>query len=209
MALTNAYCTLVELKAWIGISDSVDDANLELTINAASRWIEQKCGRRFWIDPAVVARTFVADDLYLLNIDELATTTGLIVKVDRNYDGTFETTLTAGTDFIVLPDDASTAFPEAQPFTQLQMIGSSTWPYRWWPNHREALVQITGKWGWPAVPDDVKLACVMRSFQLFTRRKSPEGVAGFNDFGVVRVVPRDADILELLENYRRDKHVIV
>lgn len=202
MALTNAYATLAELKTWIGIGDTADDTNLELCINAASRWIDTYCHRRFWLDSAATARTFTASDNYLIDIDDLGSTTGFALKVDQDANGTFETTLTA-TDYLLLPDDASTAYPEALPYSQIQAIGSYVFPLPVSGLRRASLVQVTGKWGWPAVPEAVKQACMIEAHRLFTRRKSPEGVAGFNDFGVVRVSRNlDPAVEALLAGYR-------
>jgi hypothetical protein len=58
-----------------------------------------------------------------------------------------------------------------------------------------------------AVPDadpatrhaDVTEAILILAHRLFTRRNSPEGVAGWGDLGVIRVAPNDPDIRALLE----------
>lgn len=202
MPVTNGYCTLAELKTWVGIGDSVDDSNLELSINSASRWIDSYCGRRFWLDSSGVARTFEATDQHVIPIDDLGSTTGLTIKIDQDRDGTFETTL-AASDYLLLPDDAATASPEAEPYSSIHAVGAYVWPLRYPGMTRTALVQVTGRWGWPAVPDPVKQACLIEAHRLFTRRKSPEGVAGFNDFGVVRLSRTlDPEVTALLDPYR-------
>jgi hypothetical protein len=48
VALTNAYCTLAELKASLAITDSVDDTPLEAAITATSRMIDDYTGRFFY-----------------------------------------------------------------------------------------------------------------------------------------------------------------
>jgi len=40
MAITNGYCTLAQIKASAGITDTVDDVLLELAVEAASREID-------------------------------------------------------------------------------------------------------------------------------------------------------------------------
>jgi hypothetical protein len=47
--------------------------------------------------------------------------------------------------------------------------------------------------------DEVQEAIVLLASRLYKRRNSPEGVAGFNDLGVVRIVASDPDIGRLLE----------
>lgn len=200
MPVTNGYVTLPELKTWTGISDNVDDTNLEQCINAASRWIDTYCGQRFYVDSAATARTYAAHSTHIVDIDPLGSTTDLVIKVDSNGDGTFETTLSAS-DYLLLPDDAPDV---SEPWTQVQAVGSYTFPQaNLYPYTRQERVQVTGRWGAPAVPEDVKLACLMHAHRLFTRRKSPEGVAGFNDFGLVRTA-RDIDpqVVALLASHR-------
>lgn len=201
MALTNAYTTLTLFKGYLGITVSTLDTQLEMALNAASRSIDNYCGRRFWIDPTVVTRTFVAADPAVLDVpDGIATTTGLVVKTDSGNDGTFATTWT-GTDYQLLPVNAPYAFPEAEPWTMIRAAGSLTFPggTTAHPNR----VQITAKWGWPAVPDAVVQACLIKASRLFHRKDSPQGVAGFGDFGPVRLSrAEDGDVETLLNPYR-------
>jgi hypothetical protein len=79
---------------------------------------------------------------------------------------------------------------------------------RWFPvaacTGRLARVQVTGTWGWPAVPVDVKQACLLLAARLFIRKESPQGVAGFGEFGAIRVRSADPDVVALLEPYRRN-----
>jgi hypothetical protein len=64
-------------------------------------------------------------------------------------------------------------------------------------------VTVTGVFGWPAVPAAVKQACRLQVARVFKRADSPLGVAGFGEFGVVRVTQLDPDVKALLEPYRR------
>ena len=104
------YCTAEELKTELGIEDTDDDTELSIAITAASRQIDAHCGRKFSQDTSVVAREFYAESP--LEVDlleqptegpqvEISTLTGLIVKTDEGDDGTFGTTLTINTDFLV------------------------------------------------------------------------------------------------------------
>lgn len=63
-------------------------------------------------------------------------------------------------------------------------------------------MRISGVWGWPAVPDAVKAACRIQVSRVFKRADSPLGVAGFGEFGVVRVSRLDPDVESLLAPYR-------
>lgn len=51
------------------------------------------------------------------------------------------------------------------------------------------------------VPPDLFEATLILTSRLFRRRLSPEGVAGFGDFGAVRVIAKDPDIEMLITPY--------
>ena len=67
---------------------------------------------------------------------------------------------------------------------------------------RQQLTKITGTWGWPAVPAMVKQACRIQVARIMKRQESPLGVAGFGEFGVVRVSRLDPDIDAMLQPYK-------
>jgi hypothetical protein len=48
--------------------------------------------------------------------------------------------------------------------------------------------------------DEVQEAIVLLASRLYKRRNSPEGVAGWNDLGVVRIAASDPDVARLLEH---------
>ena len=49
------YATLAELKAYLGTTDTTQDAQLQDSLVTASRGIEHFCGRRFYPDQAATA----------------------------------------------------------------------------------------------------------------------------------------------------------
>jgi hypothetical protein len=62
-------------------------------------------------------------------------------------------------------------------------------------------VKVTAKWGWLAVPDAVQQATLFLANQYYkTAREAPLGVAGFGDFGAVRVraMPQVENLLQPL-----------
>lgn len=48
--------------------------------------------------------------------------------------------------------------------------------------------------------DDTQYAIIMGTIRLYKRLGSPEGVAGWSDLGVVRILGQDPDISRLLEH---------
>jgi hypothetical protein len=50
--------------------------------------------------------------------------------------------------------------------------------------------------------DDTQYAIILSTIRLYKRLGSPEGVAGWSDLGVVRILGSDPDIARLLEQKR-------
>src|SRR6266498_4070391 len=200
------YTTLPELKDALRIPQT--DTDLDSVFNAAilavSREIDQHCGRHFY--KLTEPRTLTPTDRYRLNLGEfndLVSVTTL--KTDASGGGTFETTWTTA-DYQLLTASGTpniNAGPEAKPYTQIRAIGAQTFPCAWAWTGRTDRVEITGTWGWPAIPVPVREACkllAVESGKLL--REAPFGVAGFGEFGVVRV--RDnRKAMAYLAPYRR------
>lgn len=205
VTITHGYTDLTTLKAYLGITVSTLDDQLSMAINSASRSIDNYCQRRFWLDSTAAARTFVPQSLTFIDFDDdIGSTSGLIIKIDAAGDGTYETTW-AVSDYQLLPVNAPNAFPEAEPWSAIRAVGSKTFPWlvNTWLTRLDR-VQITALWGWPAIPDTVVQACLIKAARLFHRKDSPQGVAGFGDFGPVRLAKgEDGDVMSLLNPYRR------
>ena len=189
------YVTLTELKDALGITGSADDTYLNLAIDSAEQSINDLCGRKFTADGSATARTYRAQP-YLAVTDDISTLTGLVVKTDTAADGTFDTTW-ASTDYQVEPLNNLT---KGRSINNLRAIGSYTFPVY---GDGQVSVEVTAKWGWPAVPDPVKQATLMLSSRLYGRKASPMGVIGVGDFGPVRISRSDPDIAFLLMDYKR------
>ncbi len=190
------YVALSELKTALGISGSGDDDFLNLGIDAAEQAINDLCGRKFTADGSASARTYRAQS-YLAVTDDISTLTGLVVKTDTSADGTFDTTWTASTDYQVEPLNN---IAKGRSVNNLRAIGSYTFPVY---GDGQVSVEVTAKWGWPAVPDTVKQAALMLASRLYGRKASPMGVIGVGDFGPVRISRSDPDIAFLLMDYKR------
>lgn len=52
-----------------------------------------------------------------------------------------------------------------------------------------------------ARPADVTEAILLIASRLYARRNTPEGVAGWGDLGVIRIIARDPDVEALLERH--------
>jgi hypothetical protein len=201
MTITNGYTTEAVVNEEIGRTDvdSTRSAAIHRAINAASRQIDSHTGRRFWQDSIVVARVYEAFDTGCVEVDDISTTTGLIVKTDADGDGTFENTLTIATDFRVAPFNAAARTP-VWPYTQLLIspVGNYGFPVSGgWPT-----VSVTAKFGWPAVPDDVAQACVIQAVSLLKAPAASMGILQVGIDGIPARVPALHPIaVTLLEPY--------
>ena len=198
MTITNGYLSQAEALAYVGQNLVQDTSLLDDVVTSSSRMIDRYCGREFY--QTTEARTFATpDDIYTLSFgsfNDLVSVTTL--KTDPTGGGTYSTTIGA-TAFQLLPYNA----PQAdEPYTNLQLLGGVQWPVPTF-NMRQNTVEITGVWGWPSVPLDVKQACRIIVAEISKMQESPLGVAGFGEFGVMRVsktMPPRA--MQLLAPYR-------
>lgn len=196
MAVTNGYCTLQELRDHFGDSSTaLPVADLERAINATSRAIDRHCGRRFWQDTDVQEKVFRPADCDAAWVDDISTTTGLIVATDEGQDGAF-TTVWAASDYQLEPLNADTD-ATAYAWWQIAAVGD----YRFPVYSRRASLQVTARFGWSAIPDQVNEACLLRAAAIFKRREAVFGVAGLNGFGEVRITRRDPDVVALLDPF--------
>jgi hypothetical protein len=201
MTITNGYTTEAVVNEEIGRTDvdSTRQAAIHRAINAASRQIDGHCGRRFWQDSTVVARVYFATDESCVEVDDISTLTGLIVKTDPDGDGTYENTLTITADFRVAPFNAAARTP-VWPYTDLLIspVSASYFPvFATVPG-----VHVTAKFGWPAVPDDVAQACVIQAVSLLKAPAASMGILQVGIDGVPARVPALHPIaVALLEPY--------
>src|SRR5690606_38402049 len=95
MALTHPYLTLQELQDLARDQLTAYDTEYQRAIAAASRQIDDYCGRHFWKEETPSERLFRPDEVDLLWTGDFATTDDLVVKTDEDGDGVFETTWSA------------------------------------------------------------------------------------------------------------------
>ena len=202
MAITNGYTTVATFQSYTGMTTITADetVNIEKAIESASRTIDRMTNRRFWADTNATARQYRATDFYRLFVDDISSTTGLIVKTDTGGDGTFETTLTFNTDYILDPVNA----PQLErPFTIVTMVGTTLFPS---PVNLRPGVQVTAKFGWynGTPPDDIEEACLILSTDLVKRASSVGGVLGLSELGAIRMSPLGRDVQAMVRPYRRE-----
>lgn len=183
------YLTVAELATTLSLGgETFADADLALAITAASRDVERRTGRKFWLDSAT--RYYYPSGSCRVWIDDAKTVSS--VEQDTGLDGTFSETWTLDTDYILEPLNASA---EGEPFTAIKLTPRTSKVL-----YPDARIRVAGQFGWAAVPDEVVQATTILAARLVKRtREAPFGVAGFGiDGGAVRVSSVDPDVDALL-----------
>jgi len=197
MAIVNGYCTLADLKAALRVQDSIDDSLLELAIESASREIDGYCERVFYSTSAT--RVYAPTNIYTVTTDDIISVTTLKSSSDGvTYDITWQTS-----DYQLEPLNG-VAGGLVTPFTRIRATGNYLMPtfsvgtfYE-----GEALIQVTGVFGWSAIPAAIRQATVILAMRLFKRLDSPMGVIS-NDLGSMRVGRVDPDVEALVAPFRK------
>ena len=201
MAITNGYATLAEVKSALRISDSVDDTLLEMAVESASRLIDGYANRVFY-SIGTATRYYVAQDDYSVEIDDISSSS-ITLQSANNADGIFDNTWTIN-DYQLEPLNG-VSDGQSWPYTSIRAIGQYLFPI----SGGEALIKLTGVYGWVSVPVAIKQACIIQASRIFKRLDSPLGVAGFGDLGAIRVSSQlDPDVAQLVSVYRRMRNFI-
>lgn len=200
-----SYVSATELKDYLRIGDAVDDDELGFAIVAASRAIDHAANRQFGVVAVAEARHYTArwdrfGRRYVVDIDDLMSTSGLAVAADDDDDGLYDDatwTLDAEAGFFLVPRNAP---DQGRPWTSIVWRSDADAP----PTTLDA-IQVTALYGWSAVPDAIKQATLLQASRFFSRRNAPFGVAGSPDMGSeLRLLAKvDPDVAVVLRPYER------
>jgi hypothetical protein len=183
VALGDAYITKDELKTFLGIelTDTQDDTRLDFARVTASRGIDSVCRRQFNLASTATARLFYPDRSDLTEIHDFYTTTGLVIETDPSGDGSGWTTW-ASTSYQLEPLNGTVDGVEGYPWWRIRAVASNAFSFT-----RAANVRVTARWGWAAVPGPVRSAAFTVAEEIYKLREAPFGVAGFGQWGQIRV----------------------
>ncbi len=197
MAVTNGYCTLAELRTHLGDTGAkLPTADLERAINSTSRAINNWTGRRFWQDPTVTTRTYRPKETSVAWVEDISTKTGLIIQSDTGGNYSYSETWTTD-DYDLYPSDDDQNDPTAYAWWRVKAVGTRAFI----TSSRRKTLKVTARFGWSGVPEEVNQACLIKASSLFSRRDAVFGIAGYGEFGPVRITRRDPDVIELLDDY--------
>lgn len=200
MSIDSAYASAAQYRTVTGKTDTAQDADILIDLKTISRYLDGKMQRFFTKDASDVIRVYIpAKNAKVIWVDDIsaAPTT---VKLDTSGDGTFATTL-ASTDFELLPLNADKG-PEPRPWMQIGMT-----PWGNYGGFTEGVrVQITGKFGWPAVPEAIQRATIHLTAIL--RLETPRATRRIPELGEAIEASPDAQriIRQLTDKYMLIKY---
>lgn len=189
------YITAAELKSYLRITDTADDALVDLWVTTVSRNVDDYCGRQFGQVASAEDRYYPTfydrpEGAWFAELDDLDDTTGLTLA---DEDGTAVTAATSTTDgYTLLPRNAPV---KGYPYTQVKLTG--------WSGGE---LTAHGLWGWSAVPSAVKTGMFLQAARLAARRDSPFGISGSPQMqGEIRLLAQlDVDFRTSLKPFKRD-----
>ena len=199
MAIVNGYCSLAEIKTYTGISGSGQDDNLENAVETASREIDKICNRIFY-QTSSQDRYYTPIEKYQVLVDDISTTSGLVVKIDDNDDGTHNKTLTIDTDFYLTPVNVTDTQLQYQPYTCIKILADRS-SERFDPRIVKQL-KVTSSFGFSSTPDAIKQATLLQATRLFKRKDSPFSVYGSDQTGNIELLNKfDPDAMKIIKGY--------
>lgn len=182
-----AYISLADFKLYVRNElGSTDDVMLQAGLNAAEAAINEMCGRSFDVAGAASVRVFVPESEQLVIIDD-ATTVTLVQENDATVDAS---------GYQLEPLNGRRRSGKVVPYDQIRRI-YGTW---YQDPERRASLSITGTWGWAATPAEVIEATKILAKDILHQRDNRSGVAGFGEFGSVRV-RQNPYVVELVSPY--------
>jgi hypothetical protein len=200
-----AYITTAQLKSYMGISSSSDDALLSLCIDRAQSVINSYTNRVF-------ESTADTTRYYTPIIDRIGSGLGYSgdlsddYTITTNYDLISITSITNGTGDAIPTNAVVTLPPNFTPgyAVRIKQASGYFWSYVGSP---EASVSITGRWGYSlTAPANIQQACLRIASGFYRQRDgSPDisdSIISADGSQIVSSAMR-RDVKQLLDPYRR------
>jgi hypothetical protein len=203
--LGGPYATLAMLKSQMGIPDSNTTRDTELTrrLVSASQDINSWTHRQFGRQEDVSTRTFPVGRTGV-DVHDFWTAEDLaIVPYLASVAGTAWDVSTLALE----PADGIVNQVPGWPYRRIALSGTNVHPIWASAAWRGYTVQVTARWGWETVPENVVTSCLMLAVMDEKSKDAPFGVAGFGDFAVrIRANPM---VEQKLKDYVLDENLLV
>jgi hypothetical protein len=200
--ITNGYATLAEFKGFYTMRGGVvkpdvpDDGTIEGIIEAVSRYIDNETTRIFYAAMVDETRYYTPHDsrsVFIEDFSSVPTSVAVDLSNTRVY------TVIANTQYEMSPENAAA---KKLPYTMIYILPNSG---SYFPTFRNG-VRVIGKPGFPAIPDDIREACLEISVNVYQSR-SGQSSAGNITVTASGVVIRPENVPPMAQNtirhYRR------
>jgi hypothetical protein len=195
-ASLSSYVELEELKSTLELTaTSFADMDIQRALVSASRGVDAACNRRFYQDEdANQVRYYSPNRRMQIDIHDLCEFTAL--DTDLIGGTAFDSSWTLNQDFTFDPLNADL---DSKPWERLRVHPLATQVLPAYPRS----VRLTGRFGWPTVPEAIKEATGIVATRLLKRaREAPFGVVTVGLEGeAVRISRFDSDVQDLLSGY--------
>jgi hypothetical protein len=189
-----AYTTKAVVKTYLGIPSgtSSEDDPIDAAIDAAEAEIDNYTGRNFAVPGSTSSKVYRPVNDRVVLVDDIAQTTSLAVKTDTADDGTYDTTLSITSEYVLDGNEA--------PFRIIRRVDGSSFPR---PTSNRATVEVTAYFGYGmSIPKAIVQASTVLGARLYQRRSSPLGFQAGLEGDAVRISRIDPDVRALLSGYR-------
>lgn len=195
------YIAATDLADWIGVDPS--DPNLAVVIEAASRAVDHAANRQFGSTTATLEFMPVFHKgRWFAETEDLQSVTGVALV---HNDGTVIQDIT---DYILTPRNAAL---NNRPYTWVEWRGMGSpsywYEYGWgyYPHPAQHPVQVTGQFGWAAVPQPIQLATRIQAGRFYERQTTvmPLNSQRIDDVSYSFTQNLDPDIETSIAPFRR------
>jgi hypothetical protein len=195
--LNHAYCAITDVRNVdvVNVTGATHDDLMTKVINGVSRKIDLFCGRRFYYISET--RYYKAKDDYCLDVNDIASSSGITIETDLNGDGVYEYSWSSTDYYMAGYNDVLDNWP----YSQIEITPQGLYTF----SKQRKGNKITAPFGWPSIPEPVVLACILQSSRVWARFKTPLGQAGASAVGMITLdIPAlDPDVEEMLIQYRK------
>lgn len=194
MAHGDPYCTYATFRARAKLVTDEAEAQLTPLLLAITEAIDNWCGQSFNKSDADETLTLSSPWHDVLEIPGgVVSVTGIATD-----DGTltYPTAWTADS-WLLGPANAER---RGRPYTEIRRHPNGSFSF---PVMLERPIQVTGVFGWPAVPYAIAEAAYLQANRVYHRWKAPFGIVGSEQLGSYSTIPGlDKDVRAFLSQYR-------
>jgi hypothetical protein len=203
MTITHGYCTLDDVKSpsvlGFATSDTYVDDMLESVIESTSRLIDDECHRFFYSDSDPVTFYYTAQQPTKIFVNDICSPdSDVVVEIDLNGNGVIDTTFDAS-NFLLSPYNAILL---SVPYTCIEIAQTATYSL---PVNVRKGVKVTARFGWSAVPKEIKTATIMQANRTYKRFATPLGSEAMTALGkqTLTIPSLDNDVQRLISRYKK------